>query len=128
MVWLPEEWARKKADKHVVSQPRILRKAKQYLIRQVGNHRPFVPYVHHKWDADMIYELGLVRAQDMGLKLYQTFSSAVVHVGGVPAECNAKVVGHDYTILYERPEVAPHTPAILAEFRASGDRWLDTHQ
>ena len=46
--------------------------------------------------------------------------------GDVPAECITRVVGHDETILYERPsEVAPHAPAIQEDFRASRDRLLD---
>ena len=62
----------------------------------------------------------------MGLNLYQTFIYAVVHFGDVPAECVARVVGHDQTILLERPlEVAPHAPAIQADFSESGDRLLN---
>ena len=51
------------------------------------------------------------------------------HFGDVPAECVARDVGHDRKILYERPlQVAPHAPAIQADFRASGDRLLDQGQ
>ena len=58
-------------------------------------------------------------------KLYHTFGYVVVHFGDVPAEYVARVVGHDQTILYERPsEVAPHAPAIRADLRASGKRLL----
>ena len=74
--------------------------------------------------------MDLVKAQDMGLKFYQTFSCAVVLFGDNPAERIARVVGRDQTILYEkRPaDVAPHAPAIQADFRASGDRLLDPDQ
>ena len=62
----------------------------------------------------------------MGLKLYQTFSYAVAHFADIPADCISRVVGHDRTILYERPPTsAPHVPAIQADARASGDRLLD---
>ena len=46
-------------------------------------------------------EIGMVKAQDMCLTFYQTFSDATVHFGDVPAECIARVVGHDQTILFE---------------------------
>ena len=76
-----------------------------------------------------VYEIDLVTREEMCLKFYQTSSYLVVHVGNIPAACIARVVGHDETILHERPfEVAPYTPAIQADFRASGDRLLDPHQ
>ena len=53
------------------------------------------PYIHHKWHTDTIYEIDLVKVQDMGLKFYQIFSYAVVHFGDVPAECIARVVAYD---------------------------------
>ena len=82
-----------------------------------------VPHLHHKWHTDTICEIDLVKAQDMCLKFYHTFSFAVVHFGDVPAECIERVVGHDRTILYERPsEVAPHERAIQEDFGASGGR------
>ena len=82
--------------------------------------------VHHKWHTDTVYETDLFTAQDMGLIFLQTFSYAVVHFGDIPAECIASVVGHDQTILYERPlEVESHAPAIQADFGPSGDRLLD---
>ena len=44
----------------------------------------------------------------MGLKFYQTFCGAAGHVGDIPTECTARIVGQYETILYERPsEVAP---------------------
>ena len=62
------------------------------------------------WHTDTVHEIELVKAQDMGLQFFQTFSYAVVHFGYIPAECIARVVGDDQTILYERPlEVAPLT-------------------
>ena len=65
----------------------------------------------------------------MGLKLDQQFSYALVHIGDIPTECVARVVGHAQTILHERPlEVAPHAPATQADVRASGDRLLDQNQ
>ena len=71
--------------------------------------------IHDKCHSGTIYEIDLVKAHDTGLKFYQTFSYAVVRFGDVPAECVARVVGHDDTILCERPsEVAPHAPAIQA--------------
>ena len=40
-------------------------------------------------------------------KIFETILYAVIHFGDVPAECVARVVRHDQTILYERPsEVA----------------------
>ena len=61
------------------------------------------------WHTNTIYDIDLVTAHDMGLKIYQTFSDAVVHFGDVPAECITRVVGHNETILCERQsEVAPH--------------------
>ena len=65
----------------------------------------------------------------MGLKFFQTFICVAVHVGDVPAECIARVVGHDQAILYERPpEVAPRAPAIQEAVRASGNRLHDPDQ
>ena len=85
------------------------------------------PYVHHTWYTDT--KIDVVKAQEMGLKFTQTFSCAVFNFGDIPAECTARVVGHDQTILYERPsEVAPTAPAIQADFFASGDRLLDLDQ
>ena len=49
----------------------------------------------------------------MSPTFYQPFSCAVVHCGDVPAECIARVVGHDKKDLCERP---------LQDFRASGER------
>ena len=62
-----------------------------------------VPHVHHKWHTDIVYEIGLVKEQKMVLKFFHDFSCAVVHFGDIPAECIARVVGHDQTIMYERP-------------------------
>ena len=85
-----------------------------------------VLYVLHKWHTNTVYETDQFRAQDMGLTLLPTFSYVVVPFGDMPAECIASVVGHDQTILYERPlEVKPYAPAIHAAFCASGDRLLD---
>ena len=54
---------------------------------------------------------------------------AVVHFGDIPAECSSRVLGHDQTVLSERPsEVVPHAPAIQADVRASCDRWLAPDQ
>ena len=57
-----------------------------------------VPHVHHKWHTATIYEIDLVKTQQMRLQFHQTFSYSVAHVGDVPAECIARVVGHDQTI------------------------------
>ena len=77
-------------------------------------------YVHHKWHTDTVCETDLVRAEDMGQKFYQPFSYVVVQFGDVPAVCIARIVGHDQAILHERPsEVAPHAPAMQADFRVS---------
>ena len=67
-----------KGDKHVTSRPRILSNAMQYLIRKVGNHRSFLTFMTN--GTDTIHGIDLVKAQDMGIKIYQTFSNAVVHV------------------------------------------------
>ena len=65
----------------------------------------------------------------MGLHLHEKISYIVVPVGHVPAECIARVVGHDQTILYERPlQVAPYALAIQDHFHASGDRSLGQDQ
>ena len=86
-------------------------------------------FVHNEWHTDTIREHDLVKAQDMGPQFHQTFSFAVVHFGDIPAECIASVVGHDQTILFERPsQVAWHAQAIQGDFRASGDRLLDQDQ
>ena len=88
-----------------------------------------VPHVHHKWHTDTVHEITLVNSQEMGLKCNQPFSYAVVYFGDIPAECIARVVGHDQTILYAIPsETTPHALSIHAEFRASGDRLLDQDQ
>ena len=93
---------------------------------QKSSQPHFIPYIHHSWHTDTIYETDVVKAQDMG---YQTFSDAAFHFRDVPAQCMARVVGHDQTILYERPsEVAPHAPAIQADFSASGYWLLDLDQ
>ena len=64
----------------------------------------------------------------MGLQLYEAFTHAD-HFGGFPAECTARAVGHDATILYDRPsEVAPHARTrqdIRPDLCAFGDRLLD---
>ena len=104
----------RKADKHVTSRPHILHKAKQYLIRQVVNHRSFLTFITSGIPTQC-YEIDLFKAQEKGLKFNQPFSFAVVHVGDSPTECLARV--------------APHAPTIQADFRASGDRLLDqSHQ
>ena len=59
-----------------------------------------VPHAHHKWQIETVDEIGVVRAQDMGLKIFESYSFIVVHFGDSPAECIARVVGHDQTILY----------------------------
>ena len=65
----------------------------------------------------------------MGLTIVQTFSYAVVHFGDFPATCTARVVGHDQTVLYERPsEVTLNGPAIEEDARAAGGRLLDQVQ
>ena len=66
-------------DKHVTSRPRILRQARQHLIRKVGQHQ-IASYVHHKWYTETVYETHFVKTQDMCLKFYQAFSYAVVHL------------------------------------------------
>ena len=89
----------------------------------------FVPYEHHKWHTNTIYGIDLVKAQEMGLKCFQSFSYAVVHFGDIPAPCMARVVGPDQTIVFERPSVVtPNAPAIRAVFRAWGGRLLDQDQ
>ena len=104
----------RKADKHVTSRPHILHKARQYLIRQVVNHRSFLTFITSGIPT-RCYEIDLFKAQEKGLKFNQPFSFAVVHVGDSPTECLARV--------------APHAPTIQADFRASGDRLLDqSHQ
>ena len=88
-----------------------------------------VPNVYHKWLTDAIYETDLVKAHEIGLTLSHTLSCAVVHFGDVPADCRARVVRHDQTILNEIPsEVTPNDPAIQAHVRASVDRLLDQDQ
>ena len=59
------------------------------------------------------------------LTLFQTFGYAVVHFGDIPADCIGRVVGHYYSILFERPEVTLNDLVIHADFRSSGDRLLD---
>ena len=73
-----------------------------------------------------IYEIDLIKARDTGLQFYRTFSDAVVHFGDIPADCFARVVGHDQTILHERPSEA--APPIQADVRASGGRLPDKDQ
>ena len=82
-----------------------------------------VPDVNHMWHTEAVHEFDLANTQDMGLKFYQTFSCAVVHLGDIPSECIARVVGHDRSIIKERPsEVAPSALAIQTDVRASGDQ------
>ena len=63
--------------------------------KAVLNPKSWVPqivlHVHHKWHTDTIYEIDLVKTQDMDLKYYQTFSYAVVSFGGIPAPVAEKV-------------------------------------
>ena len=94
MKWLQEEKAGKEAGKHFTSRPRMLREASQYSITK--NLKPqIVPYVHPKWNTDTVFSCAVGRFED------------------VPAECIARVVGYDQTILNERPsQVAPHAPAL----------------
>ena len=82
---------------------------------QIVHHAP------HKRHTDAFYELDLAKAQDTGLQFYQNFSYAVVHFGDVPAECIARGLGHEQTILYVRP-------CRSADFRASGGRLLHSDQ
>ena len=35
-----------------------------------------VLYVHDKWHTDIIYEIALVQAQELGLNFYETFTDA----------------------------------------------------
>ena len=49
------------------------------LLGRASSTKPLiVPYAHHMWLADRVYEIVLVKAQEMSLKLYQTCSYAVV--------------------------------------------------
>ena len=66
-----------------------------------------------------IYEINLIRARDMGLQFYRTFSDAVVHFGDIPADCIARVVGHDQTILHERPLEAAHQSKQMSVHRVA---------
>ena len=112
-------------NKRVTPQKHIRNKAERYLIKK-------------SWKPQLVLYIGiptqfmrliLVKTQEMGLTFYHTFSYAVVHLGDIPAQCIARIVGHDETILYERPsEVTPNTPSIQADFRASVDRMLDQDQ
>ena len=58
---------------------------------------------HQKWHTDIIYETDLVKPQEMGLTFYQQIGYGVVCFGDIPAECTARVVGHDQTVLNARP-------------------------
>ena len=79
-----------------------------------------VPCVHHKWLTDTVYEMALVKTQEMGLTFYHTFSCVVVLVG----DFQQNVLQESY----ERPsEVAPHARAIQADVRVDG-RSLDSDQ
>ena len=128
LVCLQHEQAGKKADKHVTSRPRILNKAKQYVIRKVGNHRPFSTFITSGMRTQFL-KLIWSKHKTWGLKFNHTVSDAVDHFVHVPTECIARDVGHDQTVLLERrSKVAPHAPAIEADVRASGDRLLDPNQ
>ena len=74
--------------------PHIREKATRKLIGKTWSHSSVLTFTH-KWHTDTIYEIDLVKVQDMGLKFYQIFSYAVVHFGDVPAECIARVVAYD---------------------------------
>ena len=67
-----------------------------------------VPYVHHEWHTDTVYEIDLVKAQDMSSDFHRTFSYAVVHFGNMSAECFARVVTHDQTVLCETKQKSVH--------------------
>ena len=87
-----------------------------------------VPYFHHKWHTDTIYDIDLVKAKEMDLKCNQTFSYAVVHFGRHSSSmfCKSR---YNHTNNYERPpEVAPHALAIQADVRAPGDQLFDQEQ
>ena len=89
-----------------------------------------VPCDHHKCHTDTIYEIDLVRAQEMGLTNLSNIQVCCCSIfGDIPAEYIPRFVGHDQTLLCERPsEVTPNDPAIQAHFRASGDRLLHQDQ
>ena len=88
-----------------------------------------VLYFREKWHTDTNCGNYLVKAQEVGLNVHQTFSYAVVHIGDIPAECMARVVGHDHATQFETvSEVTLKDPAIQADFRASGDRLFDQDQ
>ena len=85
----------KKADDHVTSQPR--NKAQWHLIRTVGSHRSLFTF---SIPTQFVCEIDLVKAQDMDLTFYHTFSNAVVYFG----------------LLYERPsEVTRNDVALQAK-------------
>ena len=101
MVWSQEEQAGSDADKHVTSRPRIRKKARRYPVGKVGSHSSFLTITTREVATSFV-KLIWSKAQEIGVKPYQTFSYAVVHIGDSPAECIAGVVQHNQTILYER--------------------------
>ena len=86
-----------------------------------------VPYVHHKWHTDTVYEIDLVKAPEMYLKVYHAFNDAVFILETFQQNQLQESVGYDQTVLCKRfSGVAPHAPAIQEHVRASGDRLLLT--
>ena len=87
-----------------------------------------IPYVHHKWHIDAIFETDLVNAQSMS-KILSNIQLRGCSLRRHSSRGIARVVGHDGRILYDRSsQVAPHAQAIQKQFWASGDRLLDPDQ
>ena len=119
-VWLQEEQAAKKADKHVTSQLRIHKKAQRYPIGKVSCpvRSPQVTYRH-------TCQIDMAKAQEMGLECYHMFSSAVVPLGDASQESLDTI---KRSCMQDPQKVAPHAPAIQDYFSALGDRLLDQDQ
>ena len=48
------------------------------ILDQKGWKPQIVPYVHHKWHADTIDDIDMVKAQDMGPEFYHSFVQFVI--------------------------------------------------
>ena len=104
-------------------------RVRRYPIKKVGSHNSSPTFTTSGIPMQFMKLTDVVKANNTGLKFYQTLSYVVVHFGDFPAECIARVVGYDKTILCERPsEVTPQAQAIQPDVCASGDRFVHQDQ
>ena len=80
--------------------------------------KPRKVHYHSEWKSrqDAVYRINLARAQDKGLRLWQTRSNAVIVYNSVPADCIDKMISRKgERTLFERLSTPRPAPKIVLE-------------